>query len=165
MKQLELFKSSERLESGEDYFDISKIQFNMKPDTMQRSIMLSNISRINALPSDTYVLYKTGGFHRNTIKYSDPVYPYLYDYSNNKSILVQLTRCEYPTICIPTKYTDKKTLNMVFHRLIAMCFLPNDEPNYKITVDHLDGDKKNYSLSNLEWVTSSENQIRKGKNT
>ena len=41
------------------------------------------------------------------------------------------------------------------HRLMALTFLPN--PENKRTVNHIDGNKLNNNLSNLEWATDSEN--------
>jgi len=44
----------------------------------------------------------------------------------------------------------------LMHRLIAQTFIPN--PENKREVNHIDGNKLNNDVSNLEWVTSSENQ-------
>ena len=42
------------------------------------------------------------------------------------------------------------------HRIVAQTFIPN--PCNKAEVNHLDGNKSNNAVSNLEWVTSSENK-------
>jgi len=41
------------------------------------------------------------------------------------------------------------------HRLVAQLFIPN--PNNKPDINHIDGNKWNCSIDNLQWVTKSEN--------
>ena len=50
---------------------------------------------------------------------------------------------------------DGKSYNFQVHRLVATTFIKN--PNKLTIVNHKDGDKLNCALSNLEWVTRSDN--------
>ena len=47
------------------------------------------------------------------------------------------------------------------HRLIALQFIPNDDPELKSQVDHKNRNKADYHLDNLRWVSQSENQKNK----
>jgi hypothetical protein len=50
---------------------------------------------------------------------------------------------------------NKKRKNLSIARLVADAYLPN--PENKPTVNHIDGNKENNMLCNLEWATYSEN--------
>lgn len=62
----------------------------------------------------------------------------------------------YPTVSV---YDDDKMTyrNVCLHILIARAWIKNSDPSVKIFVNHKDGVKSNYSISNLEWVTGTEN--------
>ena len=58
----------------------------------------------------------------------------------------------YPLYSL-TKNGKPKTCTV--HRMLAQAFIPN--PDNKLFVNHLDGDKTNFNLTNLEWCTPAEN--------
>ena len=51
---------------------------------------------------------------------------------------------------------DKTSIFITAHRLLALNFL--DNPNNLPTVNHLDSNKENNNISNLEWSTYSNNE-------
>lgn len=58
----------------------------------------------------------------------------------------------YERVCL-FKYDRERRYKV--HRLVAITFIPN--PDNKPQVNHKDGNKRNNSVDNLEWVTNEEN--------
>lgn len=91
-----------------------------------------------------------------------PNYEKLYQASNlgrirnkkTKNILKGVDTKGYLRITISYK-NERKIISK--HRLIAMTFIPN--PNNYPEVNHIDGNKHNNRVDNLEWCTRQQNAI------
>lgn len=53
---------------------------------------------------------------------------------------------------------DGKSVSVQVHRMVAFSFIYNDQPDLRKFVNHIDGNKQNNHVENLEWCTASENQ-------
>lgn len=69
-------------------------------------------------------------------------------------ILSQSMQQDYKFV---TLLIDGKQKRMRVHRLVAETFI--DNPDNKPYVNHIDGNRGNNNVTNLEWVTPSENTI------
>lgn len=76
-----------------------------------------------------------------------------YGRTNGEVLQGHLVNSGYKTVAL---YTAPKTsTRKSIHRLVAEAFIPN--PENKPQVNHIDGDRFNNAVTNLEWVTCSEN--------
>ena len=57
--------------------------------------------------------------------------------------------------CVVNLKVDGKQQMKTVHRLVATAFIPN--PNNLSEINHIDGNKKNNTISNLEWCDRSKN--------
>lgn len=73
-------------------------------------------------------------------------------YKPGTNIVQSIDNCGYMDVGL-TK--DGKSKMWSVHRLVAMTFIPN--PFNKPDVNHIDGNKLNNHVDNLEWCTKSEN--------
>jgi len=81
----------------------------------------------------------------------------------------------YPMVALTQRLGKKKTLYVCVHKLVGLAFLGPPPTPYGRTVgctmvDHIDEDKTNCHLSNLQWYTRKENNTkfkykRRPKNT
>ena len=77
-----------------------------------------------------------------------------YARKNPKKLIGKIGSAGYRMVVLTID--NKKQYHNV-HRIIAKAFIPN--PKGLREVNHKDGNKLNNSASNLEWVTTRENQI------
>ena len=75
---------------------------------------------------------------------------------NNKNRILKIGthRDGYKQICLRK---NKKQYTRKIHRLVAIAFIPN--PDNKPVVNHIDEDKTNNRVDNLEWMTIKENNV------
>lgn len=77
-----------------------------------------------------------------------------YNHTNKEKIRKKdISNKGYECILLCKNASKKKKL---IHRIVAETFIPN--PENKPQVNHIDGNKKNNNVKNLEWVTNGENE-------
>ena len=74
-------------------------------------------------------------------------------WNNKEKILKQAIGKDGYKYVVLTKNSNRKTFKV--HRLIMITF--NELDNKKTYINHIDGNKKNNILENLEWCNNSEN--------
>jgi hypothetical protein len=80
------------------------------------------------------------------------------DNRKGKQLKPKIDKYGYETIVL-TKNGIRK--NYTVHKLVALAYVPN--PENRATINHIDGNKRNNHVSNLEWATEKENQVHKWK--
>lgn len=107
-------------------------------------------------------LYQVSNFGR--IKSLESIYEYMQQgvraFRKKKELIVKqvLTNSGYYVTCLHKKGKLRQRLT---HRLVAQAFIPNTEN--KPQINHIDGNKLNKRVENLEWSTGSENIIHAHK--
>ena len=85
-----------------------------------------------------------------------------YVYPVKEKLLKSTTRDKnIKYLCVDLRKNKKRKTKFI-HRLVAEAFILN--PQNKTQVNHIDGNKKNNHVSNLEWCTHLENMQHAVKN-
>lgn len=78
----------------------------------------------------------------------------IYSIKNNQKLKTNISQNGYERLNL---YSDGKRIKEYVHRLVAEAFLENKDN--KEFVNHIDENKLNNNINNLEWTTNSENQL------
>ena len=54
-------------------------------------------------------------------------------------------------------YKNRKGVRHLVHRIVATAFIKNDNPVNKTEVNHIDLNRKNNVVTNLEWISHTDN--------
>ncbi len=91
--------------------------------------------------------------------YSATIDGRIFSHNTNKFMAQNKNVEGYVRLNLCNKDGEKKFL---VHRLIAITFIPN--PKNKLQVNHIDSNKENNHVDNLEWSTNRENRLHALKN-
>ena len=125
-----------RLNYKKVVFDIPNIDNELWVDVsgFEGVYQVSNFGRIKSLKRESF------GDHKKSI--------------SEKLLKIRISIGGYGLVWLRSGNVGK---GLSVHRLVCLSFIPNLDN--KKEVNHKDGNKLNNHISNLEWVTPSENQI------
>ena len=153
MKQLDFF-IAEKIIPKQKTLDLSStaIYFGNKG---QRRIDLNRTSDfLNSVPKGKYILHHTGGLHPLPMYKDREDFPYILNTSTGNVIMPNCSRAVYPCYTIDNGVEGKR---IYAHRIFGMAFVHNDLPIDNYNVDHINEDKLDYAINNLQWVSVSDN--------
>ena len=143
-EQLSLFPNPKPLIKNIDFIDVSEIECVQ--------VYHERRFKYSDLTPGKYTLFKTGGSNKWKSELGN-VFPYIY-INDSKKIMVGSRKNTYIRVSFkPNNYTS---LDQLIHRLVAEAFVIRDHPK-KVIVDHINGDRLDYRVTNLRWVTAGQN--------
>lgn len=81
---------------------------------------------------------------------------------STKRIIKPHLKDDYPKIILRSE-GNKNEKRYFLHKLLALTFLENNDPENKTQVDHINSNVNDYRLDNLQWITPSDNLKKRGE--
>lgn len=121
----------------------------------QRIIDLNRTSEFLAsMEKGKYTVYKTGGTHLLPMYKDRTDFPFVVNNSLKIILAPTFSRSVYPSYSFNTYKTNKR---IYCHRIFAMAFISCPNVSVAYNVDHINEDKLDYSVHNLQWVSVGQN--------
>lgn len=77
----------------------------------------------------------------------------VFNTETNRKLKVDFNSCGYQRVTLWTKFQTR--VRKTVHRIVAEAYLENNNLNF--VVNHIDGNKLNNCVKNLEWISASDN--------
>ena len=131
-----------------DYVDLSTLTLG---DDNRKNIL-------SVLPKGMYFIYKTGGVNRYLPDLGN-VFPFIKNEKTGKILHTHLSNTYVRCGIKHFHFTALKKIsyNIKLHRIAGEAFVINNNPEIKKLIDHKNKNRLDYQVSNLRWVSASEN--------
>ena len=116
----------------------------------------AKLHSFDLLPKNKFFLYKTGGVNRFK-KELGKVFPYIKNEETGQILKTNMSKFYIRSAITLSNGKGTKTLDLKLHRIVALAFVENDNPEKKVVVDHINKDRLDYRSGNLRWCTYSQN--------
>lgn len=130
-----------------------------------QGVKLESIKEYEQYDKDKYWVFETGGVHplkglKNVPEmYNKETWPYVLAVTENRFIKIvphiPQAGAMYPRVNLSRKQSNLDPISKDIHRIIANAFVKN--PKNLPVVNHLNKNRIDYRIENLEWTTIKDN--------
>lgn len=132
---------------NESCFDLSDVPIGeFEPTNIYSKWLSDRCNHLRSLPKDKYFIFRSESL------------PFVINKGTGRKLTPSFNRDRYPCVSINSRIIH-------IHSLVGIFFIENIKPTITNVIDHLDQDRYNYRIENLQWVSHSDNVRRKTNET